>query len=100
MTDTPQPTEDQAPSEMVKRVAYALASMHTMGAVYVGPDGSRYSEVPIDRWLRYARAAIETMSEPTKAMIMAGCKYDAPMTATYEETTAGQWRAMIEEALR
>lgn len=78
-------------SEMIERVARAMAERDSMGATEDGPDK------PYRHWQSYvpmAEAAIEAMRTPTKDMVEAGD--DACGIYRHAEDT---WRKMIDAAL-
>jgi hypothetical protein len=96
---------------MVERVARAICSktniamegvteIHLDNPDYVIPAHKRTDGVAIPRWKLYveqARAAIEAIRQPTKAMIEAGAKGSGEDS---EMTALGAWEEMIDAALR
>ena len=85
--------EEENVSEMVERVAVALAK--TNGGGFYDPNF--YTEEQRNVWRLKARDAIEEMREPTEGMLAAGKDRDDPfdLPAFAEE----HWQAMIHEAL-
>ena len=76
-------------TEMVERVARAMAEDDRLGAVADGPGVLRQS------WRAYvpmARAAIEAMREPTELMVAAANRNNHPRDVD-------TWRTMIDAAL-
>lgn len=90
--------------EMVERVAKAIwlaRCVHTMRTAGIeleiwGED----SVVPIANGImEEARAAIEAMREPTKAMIAEITYYDTEYDQCTDDMATEQWQKMIEAAL-
>jgi hypothetical protein len=73
-------------TEMVARVAMAIQSVELVDSDHLLPEEAQ----------AIARAAIEAMREPTRAMEITGCGNDqcGPMCTDYV------WRAMIDAALK
>lgn len=96
-------------AEMVERVARAIAKGN--GAIWGGPRGEDDPDFDLMRifYLSMARAAIEAMREPTKAMSEAGVEAEIPGAqygdGTFRESSVDEkdvpviWRSMIDAAL-
>lgn len=85
-------------SEMVERVAIALARHNgcVVTQQFVGKEGGLTNTVEVWReWIPYARAAIESMREPTKEMLNAGMEVGGLCDREIEFT----YQAMIDRAL-
>lgn len=93
-------------SEMIERVARAVfAESHEIGNTH-GDFDILMPEVQ-EVFIRFARAAIEAMREPTATMVSAGSRqrpyreddgdYDG---MEYRGNTEGTWQAMIDAALK
>jgi hypothetical protein len=89
-------------SEMVERVARDLRSM-----LYGIPPQRHMDEDSL--WLKVARSAIAAMREPTDAMVKASWENLRQLPSNvagvnnkqrYFDIVAGDYRAMIDEALR
>lgn len=85
-------------SEMIERVARALASHHWYMS---GNDPEKEGAVIDRRWRNFepqARAAIEAMCEPTEAMLASGSRSIFHSDKDWESNAC--WRAMIDAALK
>lgn len=85
-------------TDLVERVAEAIADTIHHGLRW--PWVPCASSVPIeaDDVRDMARAALAAMREPTEAMVVAALRADRGMNSP--TTIAGDWRAMIDAALR
>lgn len=86
-------------SEMIERVARALASHHWYMS---GNDPEKEGAVIDRRWRNFepqARAAIEAMRDPPQAMLDAGIG-DAGWGDCEESEINYRWNAMINAALK
>ena len=83
-------------TDMIERVAKAIFDE--------GNNPSDDLESDKDITLRFARAAIEAMREPTDAVMEAGCASNPPggyhAGTTLRDIIGAEWRAMIDEALK
>jgi hypothetical protein len=82
-------------SEMVERVARAIAKVDLVFCLECGSADPGLPALLDRRWRDYAeaaRAAIEAMREPNVRMIAAGQRYEGDVIDV--------WRAMIDAALR
>ena len=86
-------------SEMVERVAQILIERRYPGAMAMSTAENGYTILPPDIWmaaLEDARAVIEAMREPTRAMRDATDSIGDTARARFER----EWRTAIDEALK
>lgn len=86
-------------SEMVERLAKTLLRAHYERGRGIPPEWDSLDRYQREMWEQSAKAAIQSMREPTETMINAAMDADGtnmPLAIGYDVA----WRAMIDEALK
>lgn len=90
-------------SEMIEQVAKAMWDVRRAHANNAGIELEFWDDGTIPKAngiMDEARAALEAMREPTKAMIARITYYDTEYDQCTDEMATEQWQKMIDEALK